>query len=75
MLKSLAYDKLSGHMYTNESAKQYDIQSQDIIICHLVTSPFKSMYLQIFCKKYCCKTIEATIMKKISKGKQIDLRY
>ena len=34
------------------------------IICHLVTSPFKSMYYQISCKNSCRKTIEATMMKK-----------
>ena len=38
---------------------------QDIIIRHIVTSLFKSMYFQISCKKYCRKTIEATIMKKV----------
>ena len=35
-----------------------------VIICHLVTSPFKSMYFQISCKKCCRSTIEATMMKK-----------
>ena len=39
------------------------LKSQDIISHHLMTSPFKSMYFQIFCKKYCRKTIEATVMK------------
>ena len=44
------------------------------IICHLVTSPFKSMYYQISCKNSCRKTIEATMMKKSTKIKQIDIR-
>ena len=35
-----------------------------VIICHLVTPPFKSMYFQIFCKNSCRTTIEATMMKK-----------
>ena len=35
-----------------------------VIIYHLVTFPFKSMYCQISCKNSCCKTIEATMMKK-----------
>ena len=32
------------------------IQSLDIIVRHLVTSPFKSVCFQIFCKNYCRKT-------------------
>ena len=39
--------------------------TRETIICHLVTSPFKSMYYQISCKNSCSKTIEATMMKKI----------
>ena len=35
-----------------------------VIICHLVTPPFKSMYFQISCKNSCRTTIEATMMKK-----------
>ena len=37
-----------------------------VIICHLVTSPFKSMYyqIQIPCKNSSRKTIEAAMMKK-----------
>ena len=35
-----------------------------VIICHLVTPPFKSMYFQISCKNSCCTTIEAKMMKK-----------
>ena len=45
-----------------------------IIIRHLVTSPFKSMYFQISCKNYCRKTIEATVLKKSANRKQIDIR-
>ena len=35
-----------------------------VIICHLVTPPFKSMYYQISFKNSCRTTVEATIMKK-----------
>ena len=35
-----------------------------VIICHLVTPPFKLMYFQISCKNSCRTTIEATMMKK-----------
>ena len=35
-----------------------------VIICHLVKSPFKSMYYQISCKNSCRKTIGAAMMKK-----------
>ena len=31
--------------------RYFEVQSQDIIIRHLVTSPFKSMYFQIFWQK------------------------
>ena len=41
------------------------IQPQDIPILHPVTLPLKSMYFQMFCKNYCPKTIEATILKKV----------
>ena len=41
------------------------VQSLDIIIGHLVTWLFKSMYYQTFCKYYCCKTIEASMMIKV----------
>ena len=44
-----------------------------VIICHLVTSPFKSMYFQISYKNSCRKTIEATMMKKSTRLKQIDI--
>ena len=47
--------------------------SQDIIIRHLVTSPFKSMYFKIFGKSYWRKTIAATTVKKVP-NEQIDLR-
>ena len=42
-----------------------DVQSLDIIIGRLVTWLFKSKYFQTFCKNYCCKSIEATIMIKV----------
>ena len=35
-----------------------------VIICHLVTPPFKPMYFQISCKNSCRTIIEATMMKK-----------
>ena len=44
-----------------------------VIICHHVTSPFKSMYFQISCKKSCRTPIEATMMKTNTKWKQIDI--
>ena len=44
---------------------------QDIIIRHLVTSPFKSMYFQIFGKNYCRKTIEATTVKKVPNERKL----
>ena len=35
-----------------------------LIVGHVVTSPFKSMYFQIFfCKNYCRKTMEGTSME------------
>ena len=45
--------------------KRNKVQSQDIIIRCITTSPFKSMYLQIFWQNYCCITIEATTAKKV----------
>ena len=42
------------------------MHSPVIIIRQLVTSQFKSIYFQIFCKNYCRKTTEATIMKIVS---------
>ena len=41
------------------------VQMVDKSICHFMLSPFKTVYFQNFCKNYCCKTIEATIMKKV----------
>ena len=38
----------------------------DISIRRLETSPLTSMYFKISCKKYCRKTIEATMMEKVS---------
>ena len=43
------------------------IQPQDIPTLHPVTVPLKSMYLPMFYKNYCPKTIEATILKKSTK--------
>ena len=39
------------------------LQSWDIIVHHLATSPFKTVHFQTFCKNYCSKTIEAKNMK------------
>ena len=44
--------------------------TQDIIIRHLVTSPFKSMYFQ-FGKNYCRKTIELTTVKKVPNERKL----
>ena len=41
------------------------VQSRDISIRLLVTSPFKLVYFQSFCKNYCRKTIEASIINKV----------
>ena len=48
---------------------QYNVK--DIIIHHLVTSPFKSMYFQIILQNYCRKTIEATTVKKASNERKL----
>ena len=45
--------------------------TQDIIIPHLVTSSFKSMYFQIFWQNYCRKTIEATTVKKVPNERKL----
>ena len=42
----------------------FEVQSQVIIIRRITTSPFKSMYFQIFWQNHCHKTIEATTVKK-----------
>ena len=59
LLLSQSYDHLKVPLVC------FTIQSQDIIIRHLVTLTFKSMHFQIFAKNNCRKTIEATIMKKV----------
>ena len=46
------------------------IQPQDIPTFLPVTLPLKSMYFQVFCKNYCPKTIEATLLKKVPKDTQ-----
>ena len=33
------------------------LRETKVIICHLVTLPFKSMYFQISCKNSCCTTM------------------
>ena len=47
------------------SSSCVNIQPQDIPTLHPVTLPLKSMFFQMFCKTYCPKTIEATILKKV----------
>ena len=42
-----------------------EVQSQDIIIRRITTSPLKSMYFRIFWQNYCLKKIEATAVKKV----------
>ena len=44
---------------------------QDIIIRRITTSPFKSMYFQIFWQNYCRKTIEATTAKKVPNERKL----
>ena len=48
-----------------------EVQSQDIIIRPLTTSPFKSMYFQIFWQNYCRKTIKATTVKKVPNERKL----
>ena len=48
-----------------------EVQSQDIIIRPLTTSPFKSMYFQIFWRNYCRKTIEATTVKTVPNERKL----
>ena len=48
-----------------------DLQMVAKSIRRLMTSPFKTVYFQNFCKNYCCKTIEATIMKTISNDSKL----
>ena len=45
--------------------------TQAIINRHLVTSPFKSMFFQIFWQNYCRKTIEATTVKKVPNERKL----
>ena len=45
--------------------------TQDIIIRRLTTSPFKSMYFQIFWQNYCRKTVEATTVKKVPNDRKL----
>ena len=47
------------------------VQSRDISIRQLVTSPFKLVLFQILCKDYCRKTIEASIAKKVLNESQL----
>ena len=47
------------------------VQSRDISIRQLVTSPFKLVLFQISCKDYCRKTIEASIAKKVLNESQL----
>ena len=42
-----------------------NVQMVDKNVHHLITSPFKTVYFQIFYKTYCCRTIEAKTMKKV----------
>ena len=47
------------------------LQSWDINVHHLVTLPFKTVLFQNFYKIYCCKTIQATTMKKVPNESQL----
>ena len=42
-----------------------------LIIRRITTSPFKSMYFQIFWQNYCRKTIEATTAKKVPNERKL----
>ena len=42
-----------------------------MIIRRIITSPFKSMYFQIFWQNYCRKTIEATTAKKVPNERKL----
>ena len=62
---TLRYSHRTVHL--SHSMAHRIIQSdfiKDIIIRRITTSPFKSMYFQIFWQNYCRKTIEATTAKK-----------
>ena len=48
--------------------------TQDIIIGHLVTSPFKSMYFKIFWQKLLSQNNKSYDREKITEWTQIDLR-
>ena len=48
--------------------------TQDIIIRHLVTSPFKSMYFQIFWQKLLPQNNRSYNREKSTEWTQIDLR-
>ena len=53
----------------------FEVQSQDIIIRRITTSPFKSMYFQIFWQNYCRKTIEDTTAKKVPNERKWITQY
>ena len=74
-----AWNKLKSHEVALMYKKVLSTRETKVIICHLVTSPFKSMYYKcitrFLAKISCRKTIEATMMKKQkNKWKQIDIR-
>ena len=49
-------------------SKAFKVQSQDIIIGHFVTSPFKTVHFQIFCKNY-CDEVNGCIFTKLTRMK------
>ena len=52
----------------------FEVQSQDKIIRHLVTSPFKSMYFQIFWQKLLSHNNRTYNRENSTEFTQIDLR-
>ena len=72
-LKNLSVGMKSRHLISNETLDGSLSQLQTVVksIRRLLTAPFKTMYFQNFCKNYCCKIVEATIMKNISNDSKL----
>ena len=68
LMGDVAYD---ARFSVCNKGNTFEVQSQDIIIRRITTSPFKSMYFQIFWQNYCRKTIEATTAKKVPNERKL----
>ena len=51
-----------------KTSRAFKVQSRDMIIRHFVTSPFKTVHLQIFCKNY-YDEVNGCIFTKITRMK------